>query len=173
MPPMLRVPIEIQIAIEQFLAYEARLLDEHKFDEWLALLADDIKYLMPINESLQQPPDASSKVPEGSFALFDDDKDSLTLRAGRMQSKVAPTEVPAALLQRLITNIQAFSSDAPNQYQVRSNFLVYQERRGRHASTFIGRRDDLLRHTDGAFKITRREIHLAQTLLPATISLFF
>jgi 3-phenylpropionate/cinnamic acid dioxygenase small subunit len=170
---MLRVPVEIQLAVEQFLAHEAQLLDEHKLDEWLALLADDVRYFMPINESLQQPADPSAAVPQAGFALFDDDKNSLALRAGRMQSNVAPTEVPAALLQRLITNIQVAGTDASDQYRVRSSFLVYQERRGRHASTFIGRRDDLLRHAAGSFKIARREIHLAQTLLPATISLFF
>jgi 3-phenylpropionate/cinnamic acid dioxygenase small subunit len=170
---MLRVPLEIQVEIEQFLAHEARLLDEHQLEEWLALLAEDIKYLMPVREAVEQPPDESKAVPQSGFALFDDDKSSLTLRAGRMQSKVAPTEVPVALVQRLITNIQVVAADVPGEYRVRSNFLVYQERRGRHASMFIGSRDDLLRHTNGAFKIARREIRLAQTLLPATISLFF
>jgi 3-phenylpropionate/cinnamic acid dioxygenase small subunit len=170
---MLRVPVEIQIEIEQFLAHEARLLEENRLDEWLALLADDVRYVMPVRESVEQPADNSSAIPASAFALFDDDKNSLALRAGRMQSKVAPTEVPVALVQRLITNVAVARAEAPDQYQVRSNFLVHQERRGRHASTFIGMRDDVLRHTAGSFKIARREIRLAQTLLPATISLFF
>jgi len=169
---MLRVPIEIQIEIEQFLAHEARLLEEHRLDEWLALLADDVKYVMPMRESVQQP-DGSTAVPQGGFALFDDDKSSLTLRAGRMQSQVAPTEVPLALVQRLITNVQVTEAGVPDQYEVRSNFLVHQERRGRHVSMFVGARDDLLRRANGSFKIARREVRLAQTLLPATISLFF
>ena len=38
---------------------------------------------------------------------------------------------------------------------------------------FIGSRDDLLRRANGSFTIARREIRLAQTLLPATISLSF
>jgi 3-phenylpropionate/cinnamic acid dioxygenase small subunit len=169
---MLRVPIEIQIEVEQFLAHEARLLEEHRLDEWLALLTDDVKYVMPIRESVQQP-DGSIPVPPSGFALFDDDKNSLTLRAGRMQSQVAPTEVPLALVQRLITNVQVADAGVPDQYDVRSNFLVYQERRGRHVSMFVGTRHDLLRRANGSFKIARREVRLAQTLLPATISLFF
>jgi 3-phenylpropionate/cinnamic acid dioxygenase small subunit len=170
---MLRVSVEVQVEIEQFLAYEARLLDEHRLDEWLALLAADVKYLMPVSEAVEQPPGGSPVVPRSGFALFDDDKNSLTLRAGRMQSQVAPTEVPAALLQRLITNIQVESVEKSEHYRVHSNFLVHQERRGRHASTFIGRRDDILRRAGGSFQIARREVRLAQTVLPATISLFF
>jgi hypothetical protein len=38
---------------------------------------------------------------------------------------------------------------------------------------FIGARDDVLRQVNGSFAIARREIRLAQTLLPATIALFF
>jgi 3-phenylpropionate/cinnamic acid dioxygenase small subunit len=170
---MLLVSVETQIEIEQFLAHEAQLLDEHRLDEWLALLADDHRYVMPTRESVEQPADGSSVLPPSGFALFDDDKDSLALRAGRMQSKVAPTEVPVSLVQRLITNIQVVDASVPGEYSVRSNFLIYQERRGRHASTFIGTRNDLLRRLGGSFEIARREIYLAQTLLPATISLFF
>jgi 3-phenylpropionate/cinnamic acid dioxygenase small subunit len=167
------VPIEVQIRIEQFLAHEAKLLEEQRLDEWLALLTDDVRYVMPVREHIEQPRGQGARTPPSGFALFDDDKSSLTLRAGRMQSKVAPTEVPAALVQRLITNVQVTNADVPGQYGVRSNFLIYQERRGRHASMFIGARDDVLRQVNGSFAIARREIRLAQTLLPATIALFF
>ena len=33
--------------IEQFLFREARLLDEERWDDWLALMAEDIHYWMP------------------------------------------------------------------------------------------------------------------------------
>jgi 3-phenylpropionate/cinnamic acid dioxygenase small subunit len=81
--------------------------------------------------------------------------------------------MPPALVQRLITNIQAACTDNPDLYEVRSNFLVHQERRGRHTSMFIGSRDDLLRRANGSFQIARREIRLAQTVLPASAALFF
>ena len=37
----------LQQTIEQFLYYEARLLDDRRLYEWYALLADDIHYFMP------------------------------------------------------------------------------------------------------------------------------
>ncbi len=173
MAAMSGVPVEIQLAIERFMAHEARLLEEHRLDEWLELLADDVKYFMASREAVEPPSDGSPAMPQGGFALFDDDKELLQLRVGRMQSKLAPTEVPPALVQRLITNIHADGTDVAGQYRVRSNFLVHQERRGRHTSTFVGSRDDLLRRADGSFRIARREIRLAHTVLPATISLLF
>jgi 3-phenylpropionate/cinnamic acid dioxygenase small subunit len=166
---MQRVNAELQIEIEQFLIHEACLLEERKLDAWLELLADDIKYFMPIRESVEGASPASQ---QGGFALYDDDKRSLALRAARLQSKLTPSEIPPPLAQRLITNIKATTTDQPGCYAVRSNFLVHQERRG-HTSTFIGRRDDLLRRSGTTFQIVRREISLAQTVLPGTTALFF
>jgi 3-phenylpropionate/cinnamic acid dioxygenase small subunit len=170
---MLGVPVETQIQIEQFLVHEARLLEEHRLDEWLDLLADDVRYVMPIRETVERAPGDSSAQPGSGFALYDDDKSSLALRAGRLRSKLTPAEIPPSLVQRLVTNIQAAGTDNPDVYKVRSNFLVHQERRGRHTSTFIGSRNDILRRVNGSFQIVRREIRLAQTVLPATASLFF
>ncbi len=170
---MLSVPVETQIQIEQFLIHEARLLEDHRLDEWLNLLADDVKYFMPIRETVERSPGDASALLPSSFALYDDDKSSLALRAGRLRSKSTPAEIPPAVEQRLITNIQAARTDNPEVYEVRSNFLVHQERRGRHTSMFIGSRDDVLRRVHASFQIARREIHLAQTVLPASAALFF
>ncbi|HEX4409419.1 MAG TPA: aromatic-ring-hydroxylating dioxygenase subunit beta [Xanthobacteraceae bacterium] len=170
---MRRVATEVQIEIEQFLIHEASLLEENRFDAWLDLLADDIHYFMPIRESVEQPAGGAPASSSGGFPLYDDDKKSLALRAARLQSRLTPSETPPPLVQRLITNIAAAEAEQGGYYAVRSNFLVHQERRGRHINQFIGRRDDLLRRAGETFQIARREIQLAQTLLPGTISLFF
>ena len=36
--------------IESFLYYEARLIDEHQYDEWLSLWTEDALYWVPCNE---------------------------------------------------------------------------------------------------------------------------
>jgi 3-phenylpropionate/cinnamic acid dioxygenase small subunit len=161
------VPVEVQLDIEQFLAYEARLLEENRLDEWLDLLAEDCTYVMPVRESVTGEAETG-----GGFALFDDDKSSLRLRAGRILSGVAPTEMPSALDLRLITNI-VVEPRQENVYAVSSKFYVHQERRGRHTSHFVGLRDDVLRRTAESWEIAARTIHLAQTLLPSTITIFF
>ena len=47
-----RVGRDLQQEIEQFLFYEGSLLDDHQLEEWLGLLADDIRYFMPIRRTL-------------------------------------------------------------------------------------------------------------------------
>jgi 3-phenylpropionate/cinnamic acid dioxygenase small subunit len=167
---MLMVPVDIQLQIHQVLAHEAYLLDNNRLDDWLDLLADDLRYTMPVRELVsrgtERPADSEA------FALFDDDKASIRLRARRMQSNIAPTESPPPIVQRLITNIAIEPTDVAHEYRVRSNFLAHLERRGRHTSTLIGSREDILRQTDAGWKIARRQVQLAQTLLPMTISIF-
>lgn len=50
--PFLTKPAPIDVAlqqeIEQFYYWEAKLLNDRRYPEWFALLADDIHYLMPI-----------------------------------------------------------------------------------------------------------------------------
>jgi 3-phenylpropionate/cinnamic acid dioxygenase small subunit len=94
-------------------------------------------------------------------------------RVLRIKTGEAHAEVPPSTTQRLITNITVEPAAAEESLRVRSNFMVYQERRGQHGVTFFGKRDDVLRQVDGAFKISLRRIDLAQKLLPTTISIFF
>ena len=41
----------LQYQVEQFLYHEAALLDARRFDEWYALLADDLEYWMPVRST--------------------------------------------------------------------------------------------------------------------------
>jgi len=164
-------PIETELDIQRFLAWEAKLLDENRLDEWLELLADDIRYFMPVRETVPLGPERPSS--PATFALFDDDKSSIRLRTRRILSNVAPTESPPPITQRLITNILTEPTASAGEYRVSSNFIVHIERRGRHVSMFVGKRDDLLRRTEQGWQIATRRVTLAQTVLPMTISIFF
>jgi 3-phenylpropionate/cinnamic acid dioxygenase small subunit len=166
--PML--PVETELEIQRFLAWEAKLLDENRLNEWLELLADDVRYFMPVRETVPLGPERPTSPP--AFALFDDDKSSLRLRTRRILSNVAPTESPPPITKRLITNVLAESA-VTGEYLVCSNFLVHIERRGRHVSMFVGQRNDILRRNEKEFKIAMRRVNLAQSVLPMTISIFF
>jgi dibenzofuran dioxygenase beta subunit len=162
---------EVFQEIEALLYAEARALEENKFDEWLSYLSDDIRYWMPVHESV----DFAGKPPEvaDSFALYDDDKKSLELRVIRIQTGEAHAEVPPSSTLRIVSNIIVEPPSVDETYNVRSNFLVYQERRGQHGVHFYGRRKDAIRRVGGDLKIASRQIELAQAILPATISIFF
>ncbi len=162
---------ELQCAVEAFLYSEARLLEDNRFDEWLECFSDDVRYWMPVRESTGASSDAAGNT--DAFALYDDDKKSLTLRTLRIKTGIAHAEVPLSVTQRLITNVTAAPAAIDGEFDVNSSFMIYQERRGRHGTTFFGRRIDLLRRNEGRLLIARRKIELAQAILPATISIFF
>nr|ART40138.1 K175 [uncultured bacterium] len=125
---------------------------------------------MPVREYVEAGPGAPAAA--DTFALFDDDKQSLSLRVARLETGIAHAEVPKSVTQRLITNV-VIAPGADGALNVSSNFMVYQERRGRHGHTFFGRREDALRRDGGTLKIAARKVELAQTILPTTLSIFF
>lgn len=165
------VSYELQHAVETFLYAEARLLEQNRFDEWLECFTADARYWMPVREHVEGHDEAAGS--SSGFALYDDDKQSLILRAARIKTGMAPSEVPPSVTQRLVTNVIVSTSDTGEELDVSSTFVVYQERRGRHNVTFFGRREDVLRPAAGGFRIAKRKIELAQTILPSTLSIFF
>ena len=42
------VDIELYVRMQQRLYEEARLLDEERFNDWLDMLTDDVRYVMPV-----------------------------------------------------------------------------------------------------------------------------
>jgi 3-phenylpropionate/cinnamic acid dioxygenase small subunit len=169
---MPNVSPELQLEVQNFLFHEAVLLEETRFREWLALLTDDVRYVLPVRRNVQPKSGGGRNEPEETFALFNDDKPSLTMRVQRLETGIAHSEVPLSVTQRLITNVFA-EAEAEAGFIAHSRFSVYQERGGRYGFTFYGKRRDRLRREGGSLRIAERRIELAQTILPTTISIFF
>ncbi len=102
---------EVQRAVEQFLYAEAWLLDERRFEEWLALFADDARYALHVRE-VAEPPDASAGAGARlSPPLFEDDLAFLTLRVRRLETRLAHAERPPSITRHLITNVVVVQGD--------------------------------------------------------------
>ena len=61
---------------ESFLIHEARILDERRWEDWLALFADDGWYWVPIEEG--------QKDPKQTVSLMYDDRRLLETRVRRL-----------------------------------------------------------------------------------------
>lgn len=165
---------ELRHQIEDFYYLEAELLDERKLREWFNLLAEDIRYWMPIrHNALERPASVAEELSKpGEGYYFDDDIKSLKIRVERAYSKIAWAEVPPSRTRHLITNVRIKKDDG-NEIEVDSNFLVYRTRMETDKDMFVGTRQDILRRADGSFKIARRTIILDQAVLDAkNISVF-
>lgn len=171
-----RVALEVQHEIEQFLYYEARLLDERRFGEWLDLLAEDIGYWMPTITTRSRRERHLEVAGRNEAAHFDDDKHSLRLRVERLGTGQAWSEEPQSRTRHLVTNIVVEPPETDGTRTVRSNFLLYR-RRGESPSTdlFAGCREDRLRPGgEHGWVIANRVVLLDQTLLMAkNLSVFF
>ena len=96
------ISVDHRLAVQDFLVAEARLLDHRRFEEWLALWTDDATYYVPVRVSRKKPaPDVVDEI-----GLFDDNKQSLTLRVRRLGTDVAWAEDPPSFTRRFVSNFE-------------------------------------------------------------------
>src|SRR5438445_7077305 len=84
--------------VETFLYREARLMDEHAYDEWLALWTEDALYWVPCNEDDYDPERHVSIVYENRARLED--------RIQRLKSGAAYAQDPKSRLSRVVGNVE-------------------------------------------------------------------
>jgi 3-phenylpropionate/cinnamic acid dioxygenase small subunit len=172
--PDVCVGVELHHDIEQFLYFEARLLDDRRFEQWWQLFTDDVQYRMPIryNRTYRERDKASSG--PGELATFDEDKMSLYRRVYRLGMPTAWAEDPPSRTRHLVTNVWARPGDAHGEFLVNSAFLVYRNRGDYDVDIWAGSRDDVLRRSDAGWQIARRTIRIEQsTVLTPGLSIFF
>jgi p-cumate 2,3-dioxygenase beta subunit len=109
--------------VEDFLFYEAELLDRWQLDTWLALWTPDCMYLVPATDRAEGDPDVD-------LFLIRDDHFLLSQRVASMLDGTAWAESPHATTQRMITNVRA-SEVAGGVIEVHANFLIHRSRGGR------------------------------------------
>lgn len=159
--------------IEGFYRMEARLLDEERHDEWYDLLADDLFYWMPLRENRFRRDKRPEFDPE-NMALFDESKADIAVRLGRIASNLVWTEDPPTRHVYIVTNVEAFETATPGEYEVHHAFMQYRNRSEHDEAMLCGRRRDLLRATGDGFQVARRLILLPQSvLLNKNLSAFF
>jgi dibenzofuran dioxygenase beta subunit len=164
--------VQLQLEIERFLYLEARLLDDHQFERWLDLYAEDARYWVPIRETRLGPRDGGEAEEALAVPHIDDDKQGLRARVQRLLSGLAHAETPPSRTRHHISNVEVWERDG-EQVEVFSSFMVFQGRRERSEFLFTGRREDLLRRVGGEWRIVYRKVLLDHTVLPRAISVFF
>ncbi|MFZ4452699.1 3-phenylpropionate/cinnamic acid dioxygenase subunit beta [Salibacterium aidingense] len=154
---------QLQYEIEQLYYHEAYLLDHRRYEEWLDLLADDIQYAMPLRVTVDNK--EGSNINE-NMTYLDEKKPDLELRVDRLFTKSAWVDNPATRQRHYISNVVIRGGEEPEEYNVRSCFL-YKRSRSSEVETeeLFGEREDVLRRTDGEWKIASRRIYPDQSVL--------
>jgi 3-phenylpropionate/cinnamic acid dioxygenase small subunit len=165
--------------IEDFLHHEADLLDERRYEDWLALLAEDVRYWMPMRRNVKVDDLEREFTREGlDISWFDEGKETLTRRVRQIQTGIHWAEEPVSRISHLLSNIRVLevspSWGEPAEATVRCRFLVYRNRVETETDILVGKREDLLRRVDGEWRIARRKILLDQNvLLSKNLTFFF
>jgi len=164
--------------VADFLYREAELLDERRYREWLDLLADDIRYWMPMRRNVKFGEDAREFTRANSdINWFDEGKDTLVRRVKQIETGIHWAEEPRSRLSHLVTNVQVQGAEpslgAPQQVSVTCRFLIYRNRVQTETDILVGRREDSLRRNGADWLLARRKIILDQNVLLSKNLTFF
>jgi p-cumate 2,3-dioxygenase beta subunit len=145
--------------IERFLVDEAALLDEWRLEEWLALFAEDGRYLVP---SLDMP-DSDHRT---TLFLIADDRRNLASRIRQLLGGTTWAENPRSRTRRLVTNFRILEQGADS-VTATANFAVW---RFQHDATdvYVGRYVNVLARGGAAGLLfrERRVVLDLETLRP-------
>src|SRR5215475_9666443 len=154
-----RVPPQPKLDLhrcEQFLIHEARLLDEGKFDEWLALFTPEAWYWVP-----SQPDQAD---PHETVSLIYDDRRLLETRVRRLASPRMYSQEPRSRTSRIIGGVTSEANDRAC-CTVRSKVIMVEYRREQQR-IFAGTAHHRLVQSDGRIMIDWKRVDLVNCDAP-------
>ena len=164
--------------VEAFLYHEANLLDDRRYEDWLALLADDVRYWVPMRRNVKFGELEREFTREGQdINWFDEGKPTLVQRVNQILTGVHWAEEPLSRISHLVTNVEILeatptAADA-EEVSLRCRFIIYRNRVETETDLLVGRREDTLRRIDGEWRIAQRQVLLDQNVLLAKNLTFF
>jgi 3-phenylpropionate/cinnamic acid dioxygenase small subunit len=164
--------------LEEFLYREAELLDERRYEAWLELLADDVRYWMPMRRNVRFGELEREFTREGQdINWFDEGKETLTRRVQQILTGVHWAEEPLSRICHMVSNVQLLrvspSALDPAEVAVKCRFLIYRNRVETETDILVGKREDVLRRVNGQWNIAQRKVILDQNVLLAKNLTFF
>ena len=136
--------------VTQFIYREARLQDEHQYDEWESLWTDDGVYWVPAN--------GDGGDPEQVMSIIYDNRSRIALRIRQYHTGKRFSQTPQSRLRRLISNIEVMEDDG-SELSVGSNVLIF-ENQTRGDVLWAARTEYRLRRVDGALRMVRKKVNL-------------
>jgi len=136
--------------VERLLYREARLMDEGRYDEWLALWTDDAIYWVPCNHD--------DIDPMRDVSLIYDDRQRLGERVERLKSGSVLAQEPKPRMRRIVSNIE-IAARAGGEITVHSNFMLGIARAAGQ-QVWMGRSIHRLRGGGEALRIAHKRVLL-------------
>jgi benzoate/toluate 1,2-dioxygenase beta subunit len=136
--------------IEQFIYREARLADEHAYDEWEALWTDDAVYWVPFG--------ADDADPNAQMSVIYDNRSRIATRIKQYHTGKRHSQTPPSRLRRLISNVELLGEE-DGDVLAGANFVVY-ESRERGITLWAGRTEYRLRREGDDWRLAAKKVFL-------------
>lgn len=143
--------VEVRDSCRRFIEREARLLDQGRNDDWLALFAPECLYWVPAS--------ADGGDPRREVAIAFDDRRRLEDRVFRLASPYAWSQQPASRTSRIVSNTAVFSTGDDTIVMARSSFLVSEFHAGDYR-TWAGWYGHRLRRAGDGWEILVKQVNL-------------
>ncbi len=104
-------------AVQDFICMEAKYADESRYDEWEALLTDDMMYRVPAGDGH----DPSDLAP----SIINDNRSRIATRLRQLRTGTRHSQAPISVMRRLISNLTVARHGA-DEYRAEANFVVYE-----------------------------------------------
>ena len=147
-------------AVTAFLYREARLADEARYAEWLALWTDDAVYWVPATTDPAADPDTH-------ISHIYDNRARLETRIKLLQTGHRYSQEPASGMRRVISNVEIEAHESGD-FVAGSNFvlaeLAVQAKHEMH--WWVGRTTHRLRRVDGALRMAQKKVVLINAAEP-------
>ncbi len=135
-----------------FVIHEARLIDQHRFEEWLNLYADDAYYWMPLEWGQTDPKLVGS--------LMYEDKLLLKIRVERLKGNRTFSQKPKSRCHHVLQTPQIDSRDDAKGEYVTWTPMHYIETRFDDQQLYAAWATHTLAMVDGALKIRLKRVDL-------------
>ena len=143
-----------------FLYLEARLADEGRYAEWLALWTDDGVYWVPASTDPAVDPDTH-------ISHIYDNRARLDTRVRMLQTGHRLSQEPASRMRRLISNVEMAHGEG-GELVAESNFILGElaMQAGRELHWWVGRTTHRLRMVDGRLRMSGKKVVLVNAAEP-------
>ncbi len=143
--------------VEQFLYREARLADEHRYEEWESLWTPDALYWVPANDD-----DADRRT---QMSIVHDNRSRIATRIRQLRTGRRLSQEPRSRLRRVVGNVEILGTAENGDLEVGANFVLV-ESRERGKELWAGRCTYRLRAVDGALAMSLKKVALVDNARP-------
>ena len=147
------------VSLEEFIVHEARLLDERRFRDWMALFAEDGTYWVPAMPDQRNPFDQAS--------LFYGDRELMRTRIKRLEHPRIHVQTPPSRTAHLVGNVLVESVDEGKGEYVVGSTVIMVEYRDEQQRVFAGRSIIACAATARAFASCRSASTSSIAILPS------